>query len=223
MPVPRPGAAGSRQAVVARYPRREHVAALALWPLPRSTSAATAATPWSSRAAWWPPRATARAPNREGFQDQGGREVTGPSPPTPRRATYGNQRKLRHFTPHEGRPEPGKWSRRKPCRPSSRGSRPATARTGSRAGQHSTEQTLGAPRRDIHVADGLPGRGGRGRGSRRWMHPVVHVPWAPGPAGSSLGQSWTHRALLRSRRVITQGVRVPCAHTDGGESGTKSN
>lgn len=65
---------------------------------------------------------------------------------------------------------------------------------------------------------------GRGRGSRQWIHPVVHVPWAPGPAGSSLGQSWTrHRALLRSRRVITQGVRVPCAHTDGGESGTKSN
>lgn len=160
MPVPRPGAAGSWQAVVARCPRREHVAALALWPLPPSTSAATAATPWSSRAPWWPPRATARAPHREGFQDQGGREVTGPSPPTPLRATYGNQGKLRHFTPHEVRPEPGKWSRRKPCGPSSRGSRPATARTGARAGQHGTEQTLGAPRRDSHVAAGPTGREG---------------------------------------------------------------
>lgn len=189
MPVPRPGAAGSRQAVVARYPLREHVAALALWPLPRSTSAATAATPWSSRAAWWPPRATARAPNREGFQDQGGREVTGPSPPTPRRATYGNQRKLRHFTPHEGRPEPGKWSRRKPCRPSSRGSRPATARTGSRAGQHSTEQTLGAPRRDIHVADGLPGRGGGGEGRGGGCTPLYTCPGPQAQPGAPLARA----------------------------------
>lgn len=221
MPVPRPGAAGSRQAVVARCPRREHVAALALWPLPPSTSAATAATPWSSRAPWWPPRATARAPHREGFQDQGGREVTGPSPPTPRRATYGNQGKLRHFTPHEVRPEPGKWSRRKPCRPSSRGSRPATARTGSRPDSTALSKPWARPGGTVTWQPGF--LAGRGRGSRRWMHPVVHVPWAPGPAGSSLGQSWTHRALLRSRRVITQGVRVPCAHTDGGESGTKSN